>query len=137
MFQYGAISLTGLVLENIVLFSVVEFADPEIFRQIASLSGTEFLGDELVLGKLMGAELSIAAMFFLNNRFTFADRPGATVKRFLKSNLVRSGGVLIGLAVLKVVTAIGVWYIFANLLGIAAGFLFNFTMESIYTWAEE
>lgn len=137
MFQYGAISLTGLVLENVVLFSVVEFIDPIVFERMGLLSGLGFLADELVVGKLVGAELSIAAMFFLNNRFTFADRPGATVRRFLKSNLVRSGGVLIGLVVLKLFTGLGVWYIFANLIGIAAGFFFNFTMESIYTWAEK
>jgi putative flippase GtrA len=120
MLQYGMISATGLLLENIVLYTVVDI-----------LSGG------LVGGKLIGAEISIIAMFFLNNHFTFAERPGATLKRFLKSNLVRSGGVLIGLVVLEIGTGLGIWYIFANLIGIAVGFLFNFTMESVYTWAEK
>ena len=120
MVQYGFISLTGLLLENAVLFMVVEY-----------------LKAGLVPGKLFGAELSIVLMFFLNNRFTFSDRPGVTLKRFLKSNLVRSGGVIIGVVVLKAGTQLGIWYIFANLAGIAAGFTFNFVLESIYTWAEE
>lgn len=119
MFQYGLISATGLLLENALLFAVVEYLQAGI-----------------VPGKLLGAEASIIAMFFLNNKFTFSDRPGVTFRRFLKSNLIRSGGVLIGVVVLKIGTALGLWYIFANLIGIAVGFLFNFIMESVYTWAE-
>lgn len=119
-FQFGGVSATGLLLENIILFLLVEN-----------------LGFELVMGKLVGAEASIALMFLLNNRYTFRDRPGATLKRFLRSNLVRAGGILIALAVLKIGVAFGLWYILANTIGIIIGFFFNYALESLYTWAEE
>ena len=118
--QYGVISATGLLLESLALYMIVDV-----------LSGG------VIAGKLIGAEISIMAMFFLNNHITFSDRPDATIKRFLKSNLVRSGGVLIGVFVLEIGTRMGLWYMFANLIGVAVGFLFNFTMESVYTWAEK
>ena len=118
--QFGLISLSGLILENFFLFLLVEFG-----------------GLDLIIGKLLGAEASIALMFFLNNRYTFKKRPGVTFKRFLKSNLVRSGGIAIALIVLKIGTSMGLWYILANTIGIIVGFVFNYVMESVYTWAEE
>jgi len=120
MIQFGIISLSGLMLENIFLYLLIEYA-----------------GLELVFGKLIGAEVSIAMMFFLNNRYTFRERPGITFKRFLKSNLVRSGGIIIALIVLQIGVSLGLWYLLANTLGIIVGFVFNFAMESVYTWAED
>lgn len=76
-------------------------------------------------------------MFFLNNRYTFKERPGATFRRFLKSNLVRSGGIIIALIILKIGVAMGLWYILANTVGVIVGFVFNYVMESVYTWAEK
>lgn len=118
--QFGGVSFTGLALENVMLFVLMES-----------------LGFELILGKLVGAETSIALMFVLNNRYTFRNRPEATLRRFIRSNIVRAGGILIALVVLKIGVALGFWYIAANTVGIVVGFFFNYALESLYTWSSE
>ena len=61
----------------------------------ALIVGLGVLGE---YAKLVGAEVAIVVMFVINERWTFAElgRPGAlpTLKRFVRSNLVRSGGLV-------------------------------------------
>ncbi|MFB6175220.1 MAG: GtrA family protein [Candidatus Nanohalobium sp.] len=118
-FKFSAASVAGLVLENIFLVVFVELA-----------------GSELITAKLVGAEISIAFMFILNNRFTYKGSPGSILTRFLKSNAVRAGGVLIATAVLKIGVSLGVWYLLANVVGVCVGFVFNYGFETLYTWKE-
>jgi putative flippase GtrA len=117
--KFSATSVAGLVIENILLVALVEAASTP-----------------LIAAKLVGAEASIAAMFVLNNRFTYSGSPGNVIVRFLKSNLVRAGGVLIATAVLKIGVALGIWYLLANIIGICVGFVFNYGLETAYTWKE-
>lgn len=117
--KFSATSVAGLVIENILLVLLVEaFTTP------------------LIAAKLIGAEASIAAMFILNNRFTYSGSPGNILTRFLKSNLVRAGGVVIGTVVLKIGVTLDIWYLLANIIGICVGFFFNYGLETAYTWKE-
>lgn len=97
--------------------------------------------------KLVGAELAIVLMFFINDRWTFAakgDRSvAATGWRFLKSNLVRAGGVLVATGVFVAVSGLPVelpvggrplWLVVANGVGIAVGVVVNYLAESLLTW---
>ncbi len=118
-FKFSAASVAGLVLENVFLVVLVELAD-----------------SPLIAAKLVGAEISIAFMFLLNNRFTYEGSPGSVLTRFLKSNAVRAGGVLIATAVLKIGVSLGVWYLLANIIGVCVGFVFNYGFETLYTWKE-
>jgi putative flippase GtrA len=97
--------------------------------------------------KLIGAELAIVLMFLINDRWTFAEAGhvglGPKVRRFLKSNLVRAGGVGVAtvvfviLAGLEVALPVGgreLWLVGANAAGIAAGMVVNYVAESLFTW---
>ena len=100
------------------------------------------------LAKAVGAEVSITLMFLINDRWTFADA-GATGllargRRYLKSHLVRAGGLIVGFTVLTVLTAwtdvtlvVGgadLWPTVANVIGIGCGLLLNYLTEGLFTW---
>jgi putative flippase GtrA len=129
--QFVSIGVLGAVCENIVLLSLVEaFAvTPE-------------------LAKLVGAEVSIIVMFVANERWTFATEGKTGVlwlgRRFLTSNLVRAGGVVVGTAVFSALlrwtdvtllfAGIDFWLLGANVIGLAAALLVNYVAESLFTW---
>lgn len=101
-----------------------------------------------VVAKLVGAETAIIVMFTANERWTFATegRPGlrALARRFLTSNAVRAGGVLVATAVFAVliefvpisipVAGTDLWYLGANLIGIGVGVIVNYIAEGLFTW---
>ena len=97
--------------------------------------------------KVIGAEIAIVTMFLINEHWTFAveGRTGVVplLRRLLKSNLVRIGGVAVATVVFVVVSGFEVelpvggralWLTVANVVGIGAGFLVNYVAESLFTW---
>ncbi|MGM0591634.1 MAG: GtrA family protein [Halobacteriota archaeon] len=97
--------------------------------------------------KLVGAELAIVLMFLINEHWTFAEEGAegrrALWRRFLRSNLVRVGGVLVATVVFVYVSGLpvalpvggeGTWLAMSNAIGIGVGFLVNYVAESLFTW---
>jgi putative flippase GtrA len=97
--------------------------------------------------KLIGAELAIALMFLINDRWTFAEAGAlggkAKLRRFLKSNLVRAGGVGVATVVFVLLAGVDItlpiggeelWLATANAAGIGAGMFVNYIAESLFTW---
>ncbi|ELZ58743.1 MULTISPECIES: GtrA family protein [unclassified Haloferax] len=106
-----------------------------------------FFGVANELAKLAGAELAIVVMFVINDRWTFAgagsDLLAAKVRRFVKSNLVRSGGLLVQVLVVRAlgevplsipVAGIDLWELIPLPLAIGASMLLNYVAESLFTW---
>ncbi|WP_148412992.1 GtrA family protein [Haloferax sp. KTX1] len=106
-----------------------------------------FFGVANELAKLAGAELAIVVMFVINDRWTFAgagsDLLTAKVRRFVKSNLVRSGGLLVQVLVVRAlgevplsipVAGIDLWELIPLPLAIGASMLLNYVAESLFTW---
>ena len=115
--KFTFIGFIGLLVDNGVIFLLER--NTELMIEVA---------------KLISAELSIIFMFLSNEKWTFDAQKGG-LRRFLKSNLVRSGGVIVALVVLKVLYGMfGMPVIIANTIGIIAGFGFNYVFESFYTW---
>lgn len=118
---FGGVGGVGLVVDNATLFALVETT-----------------GTGATLAKPFAAATAIAVMFVLNERFTFEPRDRsvtAVLGRYLKSNLVRAGGVLVALSVLFVLHDIlGLWYLAANVTGILVAFFINYAAESLFTW---
>lgn len=98
---------------------------------------------------LIGIESAILLMFVLNDRWTYAtvgDTGGRSVfRRFLKSHLVRSGGIatqfIVFVLVYRVlyvsieVGGVEIWLLVAKGAGIAIGMVVNYTFESLFTWS--
>lgn len=119
---FVSVGVVGGLCENLVLVGLVESS------LLAPLAGAA-----------LAKETSIVVMFALNERFTFAEAGAAgvgnVVRRFLRSNVVRAGGALTGLAVLAVLhRGFGVHYVVANVLGIGVGFFVNYVAETLVTW---
>lgn len=99
------------------------------------------------LAKFIGAECAIVAMFVVNDRWTFSTAVTVgwrhRLRRLVKSNLVRSGGLavqvlvvyaLTGLPVSVDVGGIDLWPLLTMPIAIGCGFLLNYVGESLLTW---
>jgi putative flippase GtrA len=97
--------------------------------------------------KLVGAEVAIVVMFAINERWTFSElgAPGAwpTLTRFLRSNLVRSGGLAVQFLIVRglrqldvtvVVLGFDLWQLIPIPIAIGASVLLNYVAESLLTW---
>lgn len=97
--------------------------------------------------KLVGAELAIVVMFYINDRWTFAEvgKPGrwSTLRRLVRSNVVRAGGLAVQVAIVYYLTRLDVtvtaggrdiWPVLTMPIAIACAFIVNYTAESLFTW---
>lgn len=122
IWQFASVGILGFIVDQIVLAIAIELG-----------------GISVVVGKPISAEAAIIVMFVLNERWTFASwgKTGGRhlFSRFLKSNLVRVGGVLVAYVVLLLLhQRFGVHYLIANTIGIGMGFVVNYIAESLFTW---
>ena len=120
--QFASVGFLGATVDMAVLVAVVEIT-----------------GVAPVLAKVVAAEAAIFVMFCVNERWTFSQFGRSTfpalTRRFLKSNLVRVGGVSVAVGVLFLLhNGFGMWYVLANVIGIGTGFFVNYTFESLFTW---
>jgi putative flippase GtrA len=118
-----------------------------VFDLTVSTVLTIFFGVLAEYAKLVGAEVAIVVMFLINDNWTFAEHGTAgrynALKRFVKSNLVRSGGVAVqffivrGLRLLDfslVVAGFDLWTVLPFPIAIGASMFFNYVAESLFTW---
>jgi len=100
---------------------------------------TEFGGLFYLLSAAISIETSIISNFILNNYFTFSDRRPSGVKSFfnylLKFNLVSLAGLGINMGILWLLTEVfGMYYLLSNLCGIAVATLWNYLVNTLWTW---
>jgi dolichol-phosphate mannosyltransferase len=100
---------------------------------------TEFAGLFYLLSAAISIESSIISNFVLNDYFTFRDRRSPQAKSFLsrllKFNLVSLAGLGINMAVLWLLTEVfGIYYLLSNLCGIAVATLWNYLVNTWWTW---
>jgi putative flippase GtrA len=100
------------------------------------------------LAVFVGIEVAIVVMFLLNDNWTFAEQGaagvGAALRRLLRSNLVRAGGIVVQLATFRFlfrvvaleleVAGIDGWFVFSKIAGIGTGMIVNYVAESLVTW---
>jgi putative flippase GtrA len=116
----------------------------DVTATTALIVGVGVLGE---YAKLVGAEVAIIVMFAINERWTFSElgAPGAvpTLTRFLRSNLVRSGGLAVQFLIVwwfrqlglsAVVFGVDLWQLIPIPIAIGASVLLNYVAESLLTW---
>jgi putative flippase GtrA len=100
------------------------------------------------LAVFVGIEVAVVVMFLLNDRWTFATQGaagiGAGLRRLLRSNLVRVGGIVVQLATFRLlfrvvaldvtVATVDGWFVVSKIAGIGAGMVVNYVAESLFTW---
>jgi dolichol-phosphate mannosyltransferase len=100
---------------------------------------TELGGLYYLVSAAFSIETSIITNFALNDYFTFPDRRGQGAGPFLirlgKFNAVSLAGLAINMTALWTLTSIfGVYYLLSNLCGIALATLWNYVVNSWWTW---
>jgi putative flippase GtrA len=91
----------------------------------------------LILASAMAVELAIINNFIWNNRWTFGCSQ-ISCKRFARFNLVSLAGLIVSTGALWVlVSRLGLYYLAANLLGIALATAWNFSASSLWAWGGE
>ena len=116
----------------------------DVTTTTALIVGFGVLGE---YAKLVGAEVAIVVMFVINERWTFSElgAPGAvpTATRFLRSNLVRSGGLAVQFLIVRglrrldlsvVLFGFDLWQLIPIPIAIGASVLLNYVAESLLTW---
>jgi dolichol-phosphate mannosyltransferase len=100
---------------------------------------TEKAGLPYLASAAVAIETSIITNFILNNYFTFRLRnaPGAKAffNRLLKFNVVSLAGLALNLSILWLFTDVfGIYYLVSNLCGIAVTILWNYLVNTWWTW---
>jgi dolichol-phosphate mannosyltransferase len=105
------------------------------------LADGRMLAWPVVLSKVLAAEVAMVNNFVWNEVWTFRDRssgrPGWRNRgfRYVKFNLICSGGIVIGVILLKGLTdRVGVNLYAANLLAIVGATAWNFGMNYAFNW---
>lgn len=88
----------------------------------------------LVVASILSAELAIGNNFWWNDRWTFKGTQ-LSWHRFARFNLVSLGGLVITTCTLWILAGqLHVYYLAANLLGIALATAWSFVANSFWTW---
>ena len=98
---------------------------------------TRLLGIPMELASPIAIESSILSNFTLNHLWTFKWRNSSSSLKFLllKFHLVCGMAAIVNYGLLlTLVRVFGMWDIAANLLGIVAGTVINYGMNSLWTW---
>lgn len=115
--RYGIVGAIGTLIDFSVLVILVELF--EVSPIIANVPA--FL-------------LAVVNNYALNKSWTFKFKGTAHVKQFSKFLLVSCVGLLINILFMPVLLSIGFWYIVAKCIIILLVLIWNFTLNSIWTF---
>ncbi len=117
LLKFTLVGSSGVVVNTIVLYL-----------------GHEVGGLPLLLASALAVETAVISNFLWNNLWTFS-QSSFTWRRLLKFNLVSLGGLAITVVVLyALVQYLALHYLVANLLAIGVATIWNFLVNSLWTW---
>jgi dolichol-phosphate mannosyltransferase len=121
-----------------IKFCLVGASGTLVYLGLLSLF-TEVFGLFYIISAAISYETSIITNFTLNDIWTFRDRRSPGMKsilyRGLKFNLVSIGGLGIHMAILWFFTeVVGLFYLISAIFAIAGAMLWNFTVNTLWTW---
>ncbi len=124
MLVFATIGASGIAVNEGTLYLVYE---------VLGAKELGYLG--LALGGLAGFEASVIYNFILHDLITFRERRRLPLwKRFLHYELASVGGAVIQIAFLLGLTALGLNYLLANLIGILFGLGFRYAYSATKAW---
>src|SRR5258708_7215347 len=84
----------------------------------------------------MAVELAVLSNYLLNDRFTFAARR-PSFRRLAKFNITSLAGLGVNVTIIWILARHGVYFLAANLVGIAAAVVVNYTFSVAWVWRKE
>jgi dolichol-phosphate mannosyltransferase len=121
MFKFGVVGVSGVGVNSFFLW---------FFTDVA---GIHYMGSSP-----MAVELAVLSNFLLNNYWTFRDSDNRSpiLVKMLKFHVTAAGGFAINFVFLVGLTELaGMYYLLSNLVGILAGFLWNYAVNVKWTWS--
>ena len=129
--QFTSVGVVGAICETVIIAILTAFGT------VSPLTA-----------KVVGVEASISIMFLINDRYTFSDAGQSQltnrIYRWMRSHVVRSGGIAIAFFILWILTAqtniriiilgANFWPTIANIIGITCALSINYIAESLFTW---
>jgi putative flippase GtrA len=91
------------------------------------------LGLPLLVSSALAVELAIVSNYLLNDRWTFATRR-PSLRRFAKFNIASLAGLSLNVTTVWLLTRSGVYFLVANLVGIAAAVAANYVFSAAWVW---
>jgi putative flippase GtrA len=93
------------------------------------------LGLPVAAASAIAVELAVVSNYLMNERWTFATRK-VSLKRFVKFNIASLCGLVLNVTIIWSLARFGMYFLAANLVGIAVGFAGNFILSSIWVWGQ-
>ncbi len=117
--KFGGVGGTGVVINTSVLYVLSRWA-----------------GLPLVAASALAVELAAISNYLLNDTWTFAVR-SPSLRRFAKFNTAALAGLALNVLGVWLLTRLGLYFLAADLIGIAAGFAVNYAFSVRWVWARE
>jgi putative flippase GtrA len=96
---------------------------------------SRWAGLPLVAASAVAVELAAISNYLLNDTWTFAAGP-PSLTRFAKFNIASLAGLALNVLCVWLLTRLGLYFLLANLVGIATGFAANYTFSVSWVWAQ-
>jgi putative flippase GtrA len=90
----------------------------------------------LPVSSAMAVELAVLSNYLLNDRFTFAVRR-PSFRRLAKFNITSLAGLGVNVVIVWLLARQGVYFLAANLVGIAVAVVVNYTFSVAWVWRRE
>ena len=117
--KFAVVGGTGVIINTSVLYVLSRWA-----------------GLPLVAASALAVELAAISNYFLNDTWTFAVR-SPSLRRFAKFNTASLAGLALNVLSVWLLTRLGLNFLVADLIGIAAGFAANYAFSVRWVWVRE
>lgn len=117
--KFAGVGGTGVIINTSVLYVLSRWA-----------------GLPLVAASALAVELAAISNYLLNDAWTFAER-SPSLGRFAKFNTVSLAGLALNVLSVWLLTRLGLYFLVADLIGIAAGFAANYVFSVRWVWGQQ
>ena len=119
IWKFASVGITGVIINASVLYMLSRWA-----------------ALPLVAASAVAVELAAISNYLLNDTWTFASR-SPSLRGFAKFNTAALAGLVLNVLSVWVLTRLGLYFIVADLIGIAAAFTVNYAFSVRWVWALE
>jgi putative flippase GtrA len=117
--RFAVVGGTGVIINTSVLYVLSRWA-----------------GLPLLAASALAVELAAISNYLLNDTWTFAAR-SPSFGRFVKFNTASLAGLALNVLSVWLLTRLGLYFLVANLIGIAAGFAANYAFSVRWVWGQQ
>jgi putative flippase GtrA len=117
--KFAGVGVTGVIVNASMLYVLSRWA-----------------GLPLVAASAVAVELAAISNYLLNDTWTFATR-SPSLRRFAKFNTAMLAGLVLNVLIVWLLTRLGLYFMVADLIGIAAAFTVNYSFSARWVWTQE